>query len=204
MNQLSQRTWKAFVEKFQQNRNSRIFDLIKQKFPDQEEAWAIKHLICLRVLPVLDGKKGGGRKTSVERAEAVVRVVLNSREPVLQLPVRQEMLKSDIINTEGLSTKEFFEACESSMKHAGFIDRDDVKLSAAFPEAIRKSKEEGRHSILCSNLEWEILTRWRKEGANARKTKSLKIFADKLPSKPTPENLRTTLSRLKIPDKITK
>ena len=62
------------------------------------------------------------------------------------------MLKSDIINTKGLSTKEFFEACESSMKHAGFINRDDVKLSAAFTEAMRKSKEEGCHSILGSDL----------------------------------------------------
>lgn len=204
MNQPSQKIWKMFVKQFQHRRDSRIFDLIKQKFPDQEEAWAIKHLICLRVLPVLDGNQGGGRKTSVERAEAVLRVVLNSREPVLQLPVRQEILKSNIINTEGLSTKEFFEACESSMKHAGFIDRDDVKLSAAFTEAMRKSKDEGRHSNLCSDLEWEILTRWRKDGVVARETRTLKIFADKLPSKPSVTNLKTTINRLKIPKTVTK
>jgi len=203
MNQPRKKTWKAFEKEFRQNRDSRVFDLINQKFPKQEEAWAVKHLIRLRILPILDGKKGGGRKTSVERAEAVIRVVLNSREPVLQPPLRQEMLKSDIINTERLSTKEFFEACEASMKHAGFIKRDDVKLSNAFAEAMRKSTEEGRHSILCSDLEWEILTRWRKEGVVARKTKTLKIFADKLHSKPSVSNLRTTITRLKIPRKIT-
>jgi len=116
-----EKTWKAFVRQFQKNRDSKIFELINQKFPNQEEAWAIKHLVSLRVLPVLDGKKGGGRKTSVERAEAVLRVVLNSNEPVLRHPLRQEMLKSDIIDTKGLSTKEFFEACESSMKHADLL-----------------------------------------------------------------------------------
>ena len=175
-----------------------IFQKVDEQFSDKEESWAIKHLIELRVFPVLFGVKVGGKKESPERAKARLCVVLN-------LPFkRPEQKRSGIIEADNLSEGEWQTLAESRMKHDKFLDSNPAKSARAYANELKKTTTGGRHSVLCNDLEWEVLTRWRKEVSAVLEKRELKVFVDKLQNKTSLSNLITTIHRLRLSRNITK
>ena len=189
---------KEFALWFNANRKQAIFQKIDEQFSDREESWAIKHLIELRIFPVLDGIKRGGRKESPERAKARLCAVLN-------LPFkRPEQKRSGLIAADNLSDGEWQTLAESRMKHDKFLDSNPAKSARAYANELEKTTTGERHSVLCNDLEWEVLTRWRKEVSVALKKRELKVFVDKLRNKTSLSNLITTIHRLRLSRNITK
>jgi len=178
------------VKWYRFNRNQNISNVVDRQFTNPLEARAIKHLIKIRVLPILDAPTGGSRKKSLEKAHADLRVVLNS-DP----PLKPQLSKSEIVQAEGLTTEELFEKCEPYLKLVKFLSGNTPKLAAAYAKAVKKSEQYGRHRVLCSEYEWEILNRL-DEALDALKKKELKIFASKLKHKTNAKNLSLTLRRL--------
>jgi hypothetical protein len=182
----------------QKNREEGIRRVVSEQFPDAEQAWAIYHLIKLRILPLIDGSKGGSKKMSPELARAKYAVVLN-------IPFRRpQRFRSGIKSLDGLTEREGQLLLEVNMKHDKFLDSNHAKASRAYASEQEKAEAGGRHSILCNELEWEILTRWRKEVSVAHKSRELKVFVDKLNTKTSLPNLVTTIHRLGLSKKITK
>jgi hypothetical protein len=180
------------------DRNNAVTKKLKEQFPNREEAWAIGYLLQLRVLPVLDGLKCEGRKTSKELAKARFCVVLNTSFK------RPQQLRSGIVKLDGLTDKEGTAFMQSLVQHDKFLDSNPSKAARAYAHEMEKAEKSGRHSILCNDLEWEILTRWRKEVSAAHKKRELKAFVDKLRNKASLRNLTTTIHRLGLSKKITK
>ena len=194
----SAQTKQAFLRKLITDRNKAISKKLKEQFPNLEEAWAIEHLLHLRILPVLDGLKGGGKKTSKELARARFCVVLN-------MPFkRPQQLRSGIVQLDGLTDKEGTAKLEAHLKHDKFLDSNPSKAARAYAHELEKADKGGRHSILCNDLEWEVLKRWRKEVSAAHKNRELKVFVDRLQNKTSLRNLTTTIHRLGLSKKITK
>jgi len=180
------------------SRAVKIRRAVFEQFSDPEQAWAILHLIELRILPVIDGVKGGGKKKSLELSRAKFAVVLN--RPIK----RPQRLRSGVKNLDGMTEREGQILLETHLKHDKFLDSNYAKLSRAYAGELEKAEKEGRHSILCNELEWEVLIRWRNEVSVAHKSRELKLFVDKLKNKTSLSNLTTTIHRLGLSKKITK
>lgn len=187
----TKRAEKSCAKWYQILRNRRIIQAVDQQFPKENEAWAIKQLIARRILPILDGKQTGSRKKSLEKAHADLRVVLNANPPL-----QPQMLRSGIVEADGLSPEEFIEKCEAHLKLHKELDGKTAKAASAYAKARKKADKFGRHRVLCSGLEWETLTRWKDGVSVALRKKELKIFADKMTHKTNAKNLSLTIRRL--------
>lgn len=187
-----------FANRINEDRARQIHKEVLQQFPNPDHSWAILYLIELRILPVIDGTKGGGKKMSKELARAKLAVVLN--RPFK----RPQQLRSGIKNLDGLTDREGQIYLETHLTHDKFLDSNHAKASRAYASEQEKAEKDGRHSILCNELEWEVLTRWRSEVSVALENRELKVFVDKLAKKTSLSNLVTTIHRLGLSKKITK